>query len=595
MKIQILFVSAALCALSSPVRAQQPPQGLVQSTEAQSGRALSDALNTLSTDPQNVRSLIAAGDAALSLDDPNGAMGFFARAEAIDPRNARVKAGIGRAMLMTERPREAIKMFENAQDLGMDEASIAGDRGLAYDLRGDSKRAQRDYALALRRGPDPEITRRMALSLAIGGDKDQALQLLEPLLRTQDRAAWRARAFILAVTGDVEGANNVARTVMPGALSRPMAPFFAKLPNLSASQKAAAVHFGRIPTDGRSRNETYAQAEIEAVARPAAPSSSSDLVRVAADDDEGPDIPLRAPEPVSKDPRRRPGASTVTAALPTQQRTAPAPSSASPRPAPQTPIVTAARTPTPTPTPMPTAAPAARPELRRAGPSSPLSTTTTAPGFTTTYGPPAPSGADVANQQTLAAVTAAQQPLPATPAAAAPPPAAPAPTASAPVEVASTTVATPLERSLATIVQGLELEEVDAVPIPQPTARKPTPAVLKDTAKKAADKKAADEKKKKEAAKPDPKKQFPERIWAQIATGSNKAALVTDYGKMAKKSPAAFKGMSGWSVPFGRTRRLLVGPFTTAGKANDFLKKAGITGFAWTSPAGTEVEKLGAP
>ncbi len=112
--------------------------------------------------------------------------------------------------------------------------------------------------------------------------------------------------------------------------------------------------------------------------------------------------------------------------------------------------------------------------------------------------------------------------------------------------------------------------------------------------KKVADKKAADKKaaEKKEAAKPDPKKQFPERIWAQVATGASKPALITDFGKLAKKSPAAFKGMSGWSVPFNRTRRLLVGPFATEKKAEDFLKKAGISGFAWTSPAGTEVEKL---
>ena len=177
--------------------------------------------------------------------------------------------------------------------------------------------------------------------------------------------------------------------------------------------------------------------------------------------------------------------------------------------------------------------------------------------------------------------------------------------------------ATPLERSLASIVQGLELEQVEAVPMPVPAARRPsTPAVTKDADepvadvkaaadkkaadKKAADKKAADKKEadrkaaeKKAAAKPDPKKLHPERIWAQIATGASKGALVTDYGKLVKKSPAAFKGMTGWTVPFKATRRLLVGPFPTAAKASDFLKKAGITGFAWTSPAGTEIEKLG--
>ncbi len=574
-------------------------------SDAQAGRALSEALNTLSSDPQNVSALIEAGNAALALEDPNGALGFFARAEQVDPRNGRVKAGLARAMLMTEKPREALKLFNDAVALGVTEAEIAGDRGLAYDLRGDTRRAQRDYASALRHGPDAEVTRRLALSYAISGEREQAMQTLDPLLRSQDRAAWRARAFVMAIGGDVDGANGVARTVMPANLAQPMAPFFARLPSLSASQKAAAVHFGRIPSDGRT-TQSFAAADIDArlpqpSARGQVPMSEPMDSGHEADDD----LPANVqPAPVSREPRRRPGAPVALAA-----RADP------PRPTP------AASTPTRAPSRIVTPAASARSDLAPAVPPTASATAPTvrdnapAPGFSEPVTAPISQSERVRLAQSTpsssVAVTAA---MPVRTEAPAPTPAEMAPPASPP-----SSPPTPLERSLASIVQGLELEQAEAVPLPVPAERKPAAAVAvaakgadekpddkkaalekKAADKKAADKKAADKKEadrkaaeKKAAAKPDPKKLHPERIWAQIATGASKGALVTDYGKLVKKAPAAFKGMTGWSVPFKATRRLLVGPFPTAKKADEFLKKAGITGFAWTSPAGTEIEKLG--
>ncbi len=599
--IQTLRVTAAATALLllMPVAAHAQPI-----SDAEAGRSLSQALNTLSTDPQNVRALVEAGEAALALDDTNGALGFFARAEEVDPRNGRVKAGLGRAMLMTEKPREALKLFNDAVALGVPEGDIAGDRGLAYDLRGDTRRAQRDYGVALRRGPDAEVTRRMALSLAIGGDREAAMQTLDPLLRAQDRAAWRARAFIMAIGGDVDGANGVARTVMPANLAQPMAPFFERLHSLSAPQKAAAVHFGRIPSDGRTP-QTFAAADIDA--RPPQPSvrgvvpMSEPMDSGHEAEDEEPAKPALAP--VSREPRRRPGAPVALAA-----RNDPAPAAVT-RTAPASAPLRSTRTPTPTPTTAPTPTPTPAPVVATARAEAP------APGFSQLVTVSTQQNQPERVAQAATAPSVAVTAIAPTPA---PPPSNPppsSPTSSAP---------TPLERSLASIVQGLQLEQAEAVPPPEPVVRKPVAVAAVDRTavdrtaadraaddrkaadkkaldkktedKKIADKKAADKKaaeKKAAAAKPDPKKLHPERIWAQIATGSSKPALVTDYGKLVKKAPAAFRGMTAWSVPFKATRRLLVGPFPSARKAEEFLKKAEITGFAWTSTAGMEIEKLG--
>ena len=126
---------------------------------------------------------------------------------------------------------------------GAPEASIAADRGLAYDLRGDYRRAQAEYQLVLRTTPqDPTATRRLALSQAIGGDRTAALATLDAALRRQDIAAWRTRAFVLALTGDLPGAEAGAATVMPAYQVAAVKPYLARLASLRTGDKAAAVH-----------------------------------------------------------------------------------------------------------------------------------------------------------------------------------------------------------------------------------------------------------------------------------------------------------------------------------------------------------------
>ena len=77
--------------------------------------------------------------------------------------------------------------------------------------------------------------------------------MIDGQLRRQDRAGWRTEAFVLALTGDPAGADDIARRVMPAPNAAAMSPFFARLAALSPAQKAAAVNFGRFPSDGRTR------------------------------------------------------------------------------------------------------------------------------------------------------------------------------------------------------------------------------------------------------------------------------------------------------------------------------------------------------
>ncbi len=218
---------------------------------------LADVVRRLGASPRDLSALIEAGELSFRLGDATAAAALYKRAEAIDPANGRVKAGIAQILVNGERPGEALRYFEQAQRYGAPMASYASDRGLAYDLIGEQERAQRDYRVALAQSGGntddlDEARRRYALSLGISGRQTEALEQIDTLLRKSDRGAWRARAFILAMNGDVAGANRIATSMMPAGMAGGLAAFFQRLPTLGAADRAFAVHFGEVaPTPSR--------------------------------------------------------------------------------------------------------------------------------------------------------------------------------------------------------------------------------------------------------------------------------------------------------------------------------------------------------
>lgn len=250
-----------------------PPRGVLSDADK-----LAEAMRTLGANPRDLNALIEAGELSLTLGDPTAAATLFKRADQIDPMNGRVKAGMARILVQQERPGEALRYFDQAAGYGLDPRTFAGDRGLAYDLIGEQQRAQRDYRLALQAGPQDEVQRRYALSLAISGRQEEALKQIEPLVRKSDRGAWRARAFILAMGGDVAGAEKIASTMMPPSMASGLAGFFQQLPKLAPVDKAFAVHFGEV----RASAARLADARMTPPLPPLPPETTSAPVRVAA-------------------------------------------------------------------------------------------------------------------------------------------------------------------------------------------------------------------------------------------------------------------------------------------------------------------------
>jgi Flp pilus assembly protein TadD len=256
--------------------------------------ALARYVRALADDPKDFDALVGAGRAALALGDTEAAAGFFARADEVNPKSPLPQAGMGAVQVANGDPNAALAYFRRAQQLGATTAMLGCDRGLAYDLLGKQAQAQADYRAALS-GPDSdEARRRLALSLAIGGDRAGALAILAPLAAKGDSATPRVRAFVLALTGDPNGAMTAINAAMPGSWAR-VAPFLQRLSSLAAGQKAAAVNLGIFPD---SSQPAYAYATPTAVL----PSTISVSGSVTTDRLTGVDALLRSPSSAAPAP-----------------------------------------------------------------------------------------------------------------------------------------------------------------------------------------------------------------------------------------------------------------------------------------------------
>jgi len=296
--------------------------------------ALARYIRAIASDPKDFDALIGAGRSALVLGDTQAAAGFFARADEVNSKSPLPQAGMGAVSVASGEAQAALPYFKRAQQLGATVTLLGCNRGLAYDLLGKQAQAQADYRAAMTGADGDEARRRLALSLAISGDKAGALAALAPLMAQGDAGAARTRAFVLALTGDSNGAMIAIDAAMPGSWAR-VAPFLQRLPTLGAAQKAAAVNLGIFPD---SNSPAYAYS-APAPAR-ALPSTVGVAGSVSTDRLSGIDALLHAPsspQPVAhatvqQQPAwQQPQATQVsyaTPSMPATARQAPSPSPA---------------------------------------------------------------------------------------------------------------------------------------------------------------------------------------------------------------------------------------------------------------------------
>jgi Flp pilus assembly protein TadD len=352
-------LAAALPSL--PLAAQEVvSREVVQPLPSEEVQRLNRSLVALAKAPKDIDALVEAGNAAMGVDDLEAAVGFFGRAADIDANNPRVALGLGTVYLRSGRPGDAIPQFDRARAAGVPERDVLTDQALAFDLVGEQAPAQSAYTRAIELDPgNDEARRRLAVSHAILGNRARFEEVLRPLLDKRDMAAFRARAFGLAILGDQERATAIVEQVMPRDLSQRIVPYLAYMPRLTAAQQAAAANLGIFPRaadigrDDPRLARMASEAKVDSRLEPAgAPLGRSEPAPAPA--------PKPAPAPAPVRVAAAPAPAPKPAPVPT-----PAPATAPvPRPAvstytpPLPPAPTPARVAAPVPAPAPAPAPA---------------------------------------------------------------------------------------------------------------------------------------------------------------------------------------------------------------------------------------------
>ncbi|MFM5916687.1 MAG: SPOR domain-containing protein [Novosphingobium sp.] len=606
-RLRIAIVAGAMLVAASPFLARAEP--VVQPLPQQSpGMKLNDALNQLAKNPQDLEALIAAGRASLDLGDVQAAIGFFQRADTLWPGSVRVKTGLAGAYALGDDPITAIGLFNEAEKLGPIDAARTADRGLAYDLVGDPQTAQGYYRQSLALAQNDETTRRLALSQAISGDRRGMEITLGPLLQRQDKAAWRTRAFALAILGVGDEAESIVTQTMPEEMAKSMANYLRYMPKLTAAQQAAASNLGQFPRAaeiGHDDPRFAAYVRPRAVVAAAAPlptpvktdgkkGKDKDKGKKGKDQQVATAQPAVPTPPVGREVDGKPVQLAVASPVPM-----PTPKAA-PVPAP-VPV------PAPAPAPAPAPVPAAKPAI--VAKPAPVPVPAPAPGFATIeQSPNKPADSFDLRQQSKPAPAPAPAPVPRP---------APRPVPKPAPESIDEAFAdfTPPSREIEPQAGAVDLRQLDRGAKPaapssvKPSDRKSEKPAAGDAGKpgekgKPGDKAKPGEKTKpgekaseKDKGKKDTKLTQPSRFWVQVATGRDKSALASDWRRMVKDDPSVFKGKKPFVTAWGQTNRLLTGPFETQKEANAFvaaLKKVDFDGaFAWTSAAGQVVDALG--
>lgn len=552
--------------------AQAQDHAVVQAVPPPAASELTAALQRLARSPGDFDALIAAGRASLELNDIDAATGFFGRADAIRPGDARVKAGLASANLKSGRPIEALQMFDQAQAAGALPASLAGDRGLAYDLVGDNASAQAQYRLALTQGADPEISRRLGLSLAISGDKKGFEAALLPLLQRRDFAAYRARAFGLAILGNETEAESIVEAVMPRDLASRITPYLGYMPKLTRAQQAAAGNLGAFPRAAQIGRDDPRFAQYAGPSAVPVTQGAADSRLAPAGQPLGPRTQAASSTSSRESARDRKRAARRTPSFSElrgqgERRPAPSPVVVTRADPPPTPAPAPARASSPPPPPPPPPASASLPAPVIELPPQPVVTAKVPPSS-------AAPGFDLAAGQ-------ATQPRPG--AAAAPP----VIVLSGPAQTVS-----PEEDDVSVADAFADLTNA-------PRASAPAAGAVDITAikpkREVAEPPQASKPKPAPPPPPPPKPKAPSRVWVQVATGKDLKALAFDWRRFGKKAPELLAKRDGYTAKWGESRRLVTGPFDSEKAASKFvsdLKKAGVDAFTFTSEVGEEVVPL---
>jgi hypothetical protein len=88
----------------------------------------------------------------------------------------------------------------------------------------------------------------------------------------------------------------------------------------------------------------------------------------------------------------------------------------------------------------------------------------------------------------------------------------------------------------------------------------------------------------------------PQKIWLQLASGFNEAALPSQFERIRSRDRDLFNGIIGYVARSPNRVRLVIGPFHSAGDADTFaadLETMSVNAFKWSNSPADEIVPLG--
>lgn len=218
--------------------------------------ALNMYLRALRTAPENTTALLGVARIYGQAGGQAEAARYYKRILQLEPTNSEAATAIAGALIFEGEARQAItfvNQFLISAPPGT--STLYNILGIAHDLEGAHGEAQLAYAKGLNMAPDDSaITSNLALSFAVIGDYQTSIALLERVLGDSAKSDEQGRsiarqnlALVYALSGQLDAALDIARTVLSEEEVKINRTFYARLPDLGSSEKARAVFLGTLP------------------------------------------------------------------------------------------------------------------------------------------------------------------------------------------------------------------------------------------------------------------------------------------------------------------------------------------------------------
>ena len=184
------------------------------------------------------------GDTLIELEAFDEAAEVFQQSLKREENGVIARLGYARAMLALQRPEAAIPHYESAMEQAPGNLQVLNGLGVAYDLAGEHRAAQKVYRDGLAIAPDSMLLRNnLGLSLALAGDHDDAISLLRMVADEPSAGARNRQNLALAhgLAGNLAAAERISRLDLDEDSVRSNVSYFAALAAIDDQRKRAAA------------------------------------------------------------------------------------------------------------------------------------------------------------------------------------------------------------------------------------------------------------------------------------------------------------------------------------------------------------------